>query len=682
MDVDKSSFKPLENQPPINKTPTGSKSNIVQGHIYSPKDEPKLSGKLTHYESDSDTESIGSTSSEHFNAEVAVIASDSEAELAQELISHMDEHGQVTRTATPAETPVQHLEVSLYEAKATDSFKKDGSAVSGTGSGTYLLLKGIKDPRFQVQVEKSWSKDSSNAPPVGYDDSTGKAIIEIKNTSNNSIHHVQIDVNEMSDRLLIPVEQIKEHASKGTLTELLTSEKKNNKLQNLPRVMDSYAKTAKNSAEAGLDAKTTMKIVRSYYKSGVEEQHSVDIQLKDKEGKANKYSNVHVYAKKVGGDEIHLTKLNKILGSGTYGIAYAVSEGTKEFAMKRAKTEQELVDEGLTPDDIANVLHDAQISVPNEIKMLDFVHSQEGGPFPEIQDKPHMVHNLADGTSTYVTTLYNKQNAKDFAKSEEFARLPMLEKLKMCRDPIKGCAILEDLGVVHLDIKPENFFIQGRKLKIGDFGDVCTYADHVRRNEPPILTPEFVPVLDYQSNHLDFSSVSYELGTSLFFMLTKEYPYQLQDRLANYETPFRKELLQGYPKEIVSIIERLCEPDQYSRLSTFDALDEFDKALQDFPFLADGLSELNRGPLSLEDAFNKLADAPDGSFILYEPEKGNPETTEFNRIVSFFNSEGQLQNIPFKLVDGKIEVLGDKTYNTFKEAMDNLAAQNNLSSAI
>ena len=67
------------------------------------------------------------------------------------------------------------------------------------------------------------------------------------------------------------------------------------------------------------------------------------------------------------------------------------------------------------------------------------------------------------------STLLNEINSKSFTHTE---------KLKILKDVSVGLMELHDLGIYHLDVKPENVILVGNTYKLCDFGSVLTKTVH------------------------------------------------------------------------------------------------------------------------------------------------------------------------------------------------------------
>lgn len=53
------------------------------------------------------------------------------------------------------------------------------------------------------------------------------------------------------------------------------------------------------------------------------------------------------------------------------------------------------------------------------------------------------------------------------------------DRLSMCKDLFNGIFLIHAARMAHLDLKPENIFINDRQLSIGDFGNLHSFNDNV-----------------------------------------------------------------------------------------------------------------------------------------------------------------------------------------------------------
>jgi len=141
----------------------------------------------------------------------------------------------------------------------------------------------------------------------------------------------------------------------------------------------------------------------------------------------------------------------------------------------------------------------------------------------------------------------------EFLQGEPLSYLAQTEKLEretvvdFVAQSIAGLAEAHRCGLVHRDIKPSNLFVaavQGarRQAKVIDFGLVRGPAQGegglglgatVTRGEGLLGTPEFVSPEQADSPHdVDERTDVWSLGACLFWLLTKELPFEGATRLA------------------------------------------------------------------------------------------------------------------------------------------------------
>lgn len=113
---------------------------------------------------------------------------------------------------------------------------------------------------------------------------------------------------------------------------------------------------------------------------------------------------------------------------------------------------------------------------------------QDGEIIETIQRVKRLIKELAlpdndNITKTlYVSPSYTVEKKKDTDLRQYMINSTMhpslTDKLLMCKDIYSGLLIIHSMGMAHLDIKPENIFVNGRSLSIGDFGHLSRCLNH------------------------------------------------------------------------------------------------------------------------------------------------------------------------------------------------------------
>lgn len=80
---------------------------------------------------------------------------------------------------------------------------------------------------------------------------------------------------------------------------------------------------------------------------------------------------------------------------------------------------------------------------------------------------------------------------------------PIKDRLSMCKDLFNGIFLIHADRMAHLDLKPENIFINDRQLSIGDFGNLRPFNDNVRHSSdewgPPTISTRIGTDIDMYS---------------------------------------------------------------------------------------------------------------------------------------------------------------------------------------
>jgi CheY-like chemotaxis protein/TolB-like protein/Flp pilus assembly protein TadD len=111
--------------------------------------------------------------------------------------------------------------------------------------------------------------------------------------------------------------------------------------------------------------------------------------------------------------------------------------------------------------------------------------------------------------------------------------LPLLEATRMLIEACKGVGAAHAAGLIHRDIKPDNFMrAADGSIKVADFGLAKAAAgtsQHITRTGMIVGTPLFMSPEQCQAKTLDHRSDLYSLGATYYSLLTGKHPYQESD---------------------------------------------------------------------------------------------------------------------------------------------------------
>jgi urea transport system substrate-binding protein len=114
-------------------------------------------------------------------------------------------------------------------------------------------------------------------------------------------------------------------------------------------------------------------------------------------------------------------------------------------------------------------------------------------------------------------------------RTEAQGALGVLEATRALIDACKGVGAAHAAGLIHRDIKPDNFMqAADGSVKVADFG-LAKAADagrHFTQTGMIVGTPSFMSPEQCESAPLDHRSDLYSLGATYFTLLTGKYPYE------------------------------------------------------------------------------------------------------------------------------------------------------------
>ncbi|MEK6248774.1 MAG: serine/threonine protein kinase [Planctomycetales bacterium] len=238
-------------------------------------------------------------------------------------------------------------------------------------------------------------------------------------------------------------------------------------------------------------------------------------------------------------------KMGKLLGTGTVGTVYQVTDRTtgQQAAMKI------LLPQISTESTVARRFE-------REMSILQRL------------DHRHIVRYLTDGTNKG-RLYYVMEHVDSGSLKDELIIKGRLHWIQVCRYGIQICSALQHAhnhGIIHRDLKPANLFMtEAGQLKLGDFGiardthkadltdaglTVGTYA---------YMAPEQIRADQGVSDKVDL----YALGCLLYEMLTGRPPFeganfaQIFDQHLQRDPPSVQAAVPECPAELDQMIQRL-----------------------------------------------------------------------------------------------------------------------------
>jgi serine/threonine protein kinase len=176
------------------------------------------------------------------------------------------------------------------------------------------------------------------------------------------------------------------------------------------------------------------------------------------------------------------------------------------------------------------------------------------------------------------------------------------ELMVMLKTIVSGLCAAKQKGIAHRDIKPQNLFISGDTIKIGDFGSsafdlMSQYQRMTLQGTPYFLSPElkgkYARILLQESDTTEydpFQSDVYSLGLSMVYVALLHAPDEMGhiQNLAEKTTNVLRKL-DKYPT-LRNYLQKMLEIDPYCRVS----LDELQEKLTAY------LSTSQNGPVEAE----------------------------------------------------------------------------------
>jgi predicted Ser/Thr protein kinase len=236
------------------------------------------------------------------------------------------------------------------------------------------------------------------------------------------------------------------------------------------------------------------------------------------------------------GSELHGYLVDRVLGSGAFGITYlvrhrhldtlhvikeylpdcAMREHSRSTVSPKSSSDKDLFDWGLKSFyKEAQLLH--QLSHPHIVKVTDLF---------EANGTAYFVMPYLRG---YTLHVWMKNNPSPSQDELETIFVPLLEGLKY----------IHEKGLLHRDVKPENIYITDNSNPILiDFGSARMAVGQKSKALTQILTPHFAPIEQYASKGIYTPAMDlYGFAGCMYQAITGELPEEAPNRLVDDEQP-------------------------------------------------------------------------------------------------------------------------------------------------
>ncbi|MBI3892703.1 MAG: serine/threonine protein kinase [Candidatus Wallbacteria bacterium] len=222
---------------------------------------------------------------------------------------------------------------------------------------------------------------------------------------------------------------------------------------------------------------------------------------------------------------------------------------------------------------------------------IKFLHSRLVGQPVELMRFVREARLLARLSHPSIVALFdagatsrNPYLVTEYVQGEDLARhlsrngpLAVERSVELFRSLLAGLAFLHASGVVHRDLKPLNLMISSEgELKILDFGLARALADPGRLTAPGFIagTPCYMSPEQILCEDAGIPADLYGAGLLFFEMLTATAPFDSTDllelrrqKMLGFTEPMRR-ALGDVPEALMSVMERLLEPDPARRFSS------------------------------------------------------------------------------------------------------------------
>lgn len=255
------------------------------------------------------------------------------------------------------------------------------------------------------------------------------------------------------------------------------------------------------------------------------------------------------------GDVIAEYKVEKVLGSGSFGVTYLA----RDMHLSRAVAIKEYM-----PVVYARRAADGTVSSRNLDTSATFEwglerFSEEARTLAQF-NHPNIVRVLRlvqgmNGTAYIAMELLEGRNLETIV--EEEGPLPPDRFLSVFRQLLDGCESIHRIGILHRDIKPANIVIRGETPVLIDFGAARDLALQQKAGFSALVTDGFSPLEQYSKEIQQTEATDiYALAATAYFLITGRIPPPSAARSCGETMPSVAEVAAGtVPPDILKGID-------------------------------------------------------------------------------------------------------------------------------
>lgn len=213
-------------------------------------------------------------------------------------------------------------------------------------------------------------------------------------------------------------------------------------------------------------------------------------------------------------------------------------------------------------------------------------------------DSPYVVRQIAHGKDDQGRPFLALEwlEGQDLSQWRKSGVLPRRLVVEIVRQAALGLAAVHDVGIVHRDVKPSNFFLlqtpAGPRVKLIDLGIARGAGENtLTENGLTLGTPAYMSPEQAGGGQPSESSDIFSLGVVLFELLAGQKPYRGDDlvalamKIVLQDPPRLRDLVPGAPPELDALVARAMAKAPEDRCASATALAE---ALGRLPVPDDG----------------------------------------------------------------------------------------------